>query len=409
MEKRYNKKNLILQALLIFILALLPRLLLLYFTSLAHQGNLSVLVNIDEARYIQEAGEVLNASKLLWDVPLYPIFLAAFFKMFGASYLLASILNIFLFSLAVVIFYLTIVRFFNRLEALITAAIMILFPTLLIDILYPAAEALYLLLLSLAFYTFLSYLKYEKLVYIALTALILSLLTLTKETFFFFPLIIAAMIFIKNFPGFRRAFKAALFLIAVYILILSPLLIYNYHAYGKIGLSQKMVGVIKTLPENLDAIKRKKITATPNYNPVITVKNFLWERKRFFLGTGTFGLMRAIGYNTTKLETVADSPQEYLKTLKEYGPGWVIFQYLALFFTAFVLLSSFLAMLLFLIKRNWKELSYFMLVIFYFITAYSYRYNSRYSIVLVPFLSLLSAYLYSRIYLKFKARLSLKR
>ena len=119
--------------------------------------------------------------------------------------------------------------------------------------------------------------------------------------------------------------------------------------------------------------------------------------------------MRAIGFNTTKLETVADSPQEYLKTLKEYGPGWVIFQYLALFFTAFVLLSSFLAMLLLLIKGNWKELSYCILVIFYFITAYSYRYNSRYFIVLVPFLSLLSAYLYSRIYLKFKARLSLKR
>ncbi len=313
------------------------------------------------------------------------------------------------FPLAVVVFYLTTACFFNRLGALITAAIMILFPTLLIDILYPAAEALYLLLISLAFYTFLSYLKYEKLAYIALTALILSLLTLTKETFFFFPMIIAAMIFIKNFPSFRRAFKTAPLLIALYLLILSPLFIYNYHAYGKIGLSQKMVGVIKTLPENLDATKKKEITATPDYNPVITVKNFLWERKRFFLGTGTFGLMRAIGYNTTKLETVADSPKEYLKTLKEYGSGWVIFQYLALSFTAFVLLSSFLAMLLLLIKRNWKELSYFMLVIFYFITAYSYRYNSRYSIVLVPFLSLLSAYLYSRIYLKFKARLSLKR
>ncbi|HPL83190.1 MAG TPA: hypothetical protein PLJ15_02860, partial [Candidatus Omnitrophota bacterium] len=60
------------------------------------------MINIDETRYIQEAGEILNVTKLLWDVPLYPIFLAAFFKMFGTSYLLASILNIFLFSLAVV-------------------------------------------------------------------------------------------------------------------------------------------------------------------------------------------------------------------------------------------------------------------------------------------------------------------
>ncbi len=379
-------------------LTLSTRLLLLYFTSLTHQGDLSVLIHVDEARYIKEAGTILNESTLPWDVPLYPMFLAVFFKIFGMSYFLASILNIILFSLAVCILYLTIAYFFNEVRALITAATMIFFPTLLIDILYPAAEALYLLLISFAFYTFLSYLKNEKRIYGALTAVILGLLTLTKETFIFFPVIVAAIIFAKYLPSLKQSFKKMLFFALIYILILLPLLIYNYRAYGKFALSQKMVRIIESLPADLDAINKEKPLLLKKESPIPCIKNFFWERKRFFLGTGTFGLMRALGYDPTKLELVTDNPKDYFRVLKEYGSGWRIFQYSALFFIICVFFSSFLAMLVLFVKRKLGEAICFMLIISYFLAVYSCRYNSRYFIVLVPFLALLSSYSYSLLY-----------
>lgn len=398
MEKEFARKTKISRVLVIVLLTLLTRLLLLYFISLAHQGDLFVLVHIDEARYIKEAGTILNESTLPWDVPLYPMLLAVFFKIFGMSYLLASILNIILFSLAVGILYLTIAYFFNEVRALITAATMIIYPTLLIDILYPAAEALYLLLISLVFYTFLNYLKYEKKIYGALTAVILGILTLTKETFIFFPTIVAAIVFIKYFPNLKRSFKKIIFLVLIYILMLLPLLIYNYRTYGKFALSQKMIRIIGALPADFTAINKSGITTSEKRSSISSIKDFLWERKRFFLGTGTFGLMRALGYDPTKLELVADKPKDYLRVLKDYGPGWIIFQYSALLFIICVFFSSFFAMLVLLVKRRVKEIIYFMLIISYFLLVYSRRYNSRYFITLVPFLALLSSYFYSLIY-----------
>lgn len=398
MGKELNRKTIISRALVIASLTLLTRLLLLYFISLAHQGDLSVLIHLDEARYIKEAGTILNASTLPWDVPLYPMFLAVFFKIFGMSYILASILNIILFSLAVGILYLTITYFFNEVRALITAATMIIYPTLLIDILYPAAEALYLLLISLVFYTFLNYLKYEKKIYGALTAVILGILTLTKETFIFFPTIVAAIIFIKYFPDLKRSLKKILFLVLIYILMLLPLLIYNYRTYGKFALSQKMIRVMGALPEDFTTINKGGLIALEKRSSIFSIKDFLWERKRFFLGTGTFGLIRAFGYDSTKLELVADNPKDYFRVLKEYGPGWVIFQYSTLLFIICVFFSSFFAMLVLLVKRKIKETICFMLIISYFLVVYSCRYNSRYFITLVPYLALLSSYSYSLLY-----------
>lgn len=156
MKKEFNRKIIISKTLLIILITLLSRLILLYLISLADKGGLSVLMRVDEAGYIEEAGILLNKGiLLLWDAPLYPMFLAAFFKVFGTSYLLASVLNIGLFSFAVGILYLTIAYFFNEIRALITAAIMILYPTLLLNILLPTSEALYLFLLSCGIYTFL--------------------------------------------------------------------------------------------------------------------------------------------------------------------------------------------------------------------------------------------------------------
>jgi 4-amino-4-deoxy-L-arabinose transferase-like glycosyltransferase len=399
MRKESNSKIDYLRLIAIVSITLLTRLFLLYVTSAAHQGDLSVLIRTDETRYIKEASIILNNGIiLLWDVPLYPMLLAGLFKIFGSSYLCASILNIILFSLTTGILYLTIAYFFNEARASITATITILFPTLYMNILRPTAEALYLFLISLAFYTFLSYLKHEKKAYGILTAIILSLLTLTKETFAFFPIIISAIILIKYLPDFRRTSKKILLITLVYILTLSPMLLYNYQTSGNFNLSKKMAGVIAVFPKDLDSINKDSRLLLKKYSPVANVKNFLWERKRFFLGTGTFSLLHAFGYETNKLRKVANSPKDYFSMLKEYGSGWPIFQYSALSFLICVFISGFLAMLMLLLKRRLGEALSLILIFSYFLLAYSCRYNSRYFIILVPFLAFLTSYFYSVLY-----------
>jgi 4-amino-4-deoxy-L-arabinose transferase-like glycosyltransferase len=397
-KKEFNKKIKFSRTILVILLALSIRLLLLYFTSLAHQGDFSVLVRVDEARYIEGAKNILDKSMPQWDVPLYPMLLALFFKIFGVSYILASILNIVLFSLACGVFYLTTAYFFNEVRALTASASIIFFPTLLIDILYPASEALYLLLLSLTLWALLSYLEYDKRRYGIITATLLGLLTLTKETFLFFPIIIAAIIFIKHLPALKKSFKKIFFLIFIYILIISPLLIYNFRTTGKLALSPKTTLIIKNFPLDSNSMKRAGRLILLKENPIAYAQGFFWERKRFFFGTGTFGLMRAFNYDSTKLELAADNPRDYFRILKEYGWGWRTFQYTALLFITCLFLASFFAMLMLLIKRRVKEAVSFMIIIFYILAIYSWRYNSRYFIILVPFLAILSSYSYSLLY-----------
>jgi 4-amino-4-deoxy-L-arabinose transferase-like glycosyltransferase len=378
---------------------LLTRLLLLYLTSAIHQGDLSVLIRTDETRYIKEAGFILNNGKFfLWDVPLYPMLLAGVSKIFGSSYLPLSILNIILFSLTTGILYLTIAHFFDEVRASITAAIMILFPTLYMNILRPTAEALYLFLISLAFYMFMGYLKYERKIYGALTAMILGLLTLTKETFVFFPMIISGIILIKYLPELKRSFKKITLIVIIYTLTLLPLLAYNYQTKGHFSLSRKMVNVIIDFPKDLNSINKECSFQIGKNGTLAGVKNLLWERKRFFLGTGTFSFLHAFGYDTKKLRKVANSPKDYFRILKEYGSKWLIFQYSALFFILSIFISGFLAMLLLLAKRKWKEAASLILIFSYFLLAYYCRYNSRYFIVLVPFLAFLSSYFFSTLY-----------
>ena len=388
---------------LVILLTLLTRLFILNCISLNYQGDFSILSppHSDGARYIYEVEHITNTplSKLniLWDVPLYPLFLAFFFKLFGTSYFLASLLNIILFSMAVGIFYYTMLYSFGQRRALLATIIIIFYPTLLIDVLYLAAESLYLFLGAIAFLLLTIYIKSDKKIYIIPLAIILGLLTLTKEIFFYLPAVIAIIIFIHKFPDFKNALKTTALLAAIYGLVLLPLLSHNYRlSNGGLILSSKAqkvhARIIKQIgPQN----KQEKSPNAPiNKNSNFYIVNYFFQRGRFFLGTGTFGLMRAFGQDCLSLEPTADNPRAYFTVLRQYGLGWNLFQYSALIFIIYVFCSSAFSLFILLAKRKLRELAYFAIVFLYFLVALHYfAYNtSRYFIPFVPFLAFLSSY-----------------
>ncbi len=398
MTKEYVNRIKIVQLVLVLLTSLLSRLFLLYLTWSAHQGDLSVLIRTDETRYIKEAANILqNGFTLIWDAPLYPLCLAGLFKLTGVNYLFASILNIIFFSLAIGVFYITIARFLKRTEAFIATLILILFPTLFMNILRPTAEALYLLLFAIMTYAFLIYLIENKVLYGVIASAMLGMLTLTKETFLFLPIIAIAITFIRYLPKVLIPIRKSLLITIIYILALFPVLFYNYQTKGDFVLSRKMSGIINNFPCEFSSTSAENHAFLKKSGAAASLKKFFWERKRFFLGTGTFSMMHGLGYETKKLRAVANDSR-YFAVLKEYGRGWLVFQYIALFFVILVLTSAGLSLLVLIIRRRWRESGCIILTASYFMAAYYCRYNSRYFIILLPLTAYLSSYFWCLVY-----------
>ncbi len=403
--------------LLLILLVFLSRMFLLSQISLAHQGNISVLVRIDEIRYFVEAQKIFTFSGWqggLWDVPLYPVLLGVLFKIFFPSYFLAVILNIILFSLGVGMLYALTSLVLNKVAAYCAAITMAFYPSLWMISLYPAAEPLVLFLLISTGYTLVKYYQSAERKYLISTAVLSGLLTLTKETFIFLPFIFILIILLKYGSKTKTALKDSLLLSLIYLLVLLPLLILNYGLNNKISLSYKVQRGIYIM-KHFDLHAPERIVSAVNRDEVMYgrqtflycmkekdigtfLKNYFPKRMRFFFGTGTFGLMQALGQDITRLKSLLDRPGEFLRVLAQKGVGWVIFQCAALLMVGYVYFASLYALVVLLVKKKFKETAWLLLFVAYFLVAYVGLNNSRYLVPIVPLLAVLSSYLSSKIY-----------
>lgn len=403
--------------LLVILFVFLSRMFLLSQVSLAHQGDISVLVRADEARYIEEAQKIFTFSAWkegLWDVPLYPLLLALLFKIFFPSLFLAVILNAILFSLGLGILYVLTRLILGEIAAYCAVITMAFYPSLWMISLYPAAEPLVLFLLIFTGYVLVRYYQSAERKYIISAAVLSGLLTLTKETFIFLPFIFTMILLFKHTSKIKTALRDSLLLCLVYILVLSPLLILNYRLNNNILLSYKVqrgIYIMKHLdlhaPERvISAVNRKEIIygdqtflyCMKEKDLSTFFKNYFSKRKRFFFGTGTFGLMKALGKDTAILERLINKPGEFLRVLTRNGTGWVVFQCAALLMVVYVYCTSLYALAALLAKRRFKETVSLFLFVAYFLIAYIGLNNSRYLVPLVPILAVLSSYSSSKVY-----------
>lgn len=405
--------------LLILLISAIPRIVFIYSVLMVDDGNVFTLVKDDEFRYCQTAAWMAGKLSdlkfksmprikferfgMLWDVPLYPMFLSIFFRIFQPNYLLAIFLSIILFGLASCLLYLIGVLLLGNRAGLYATIIFSFFPTLFVYSLHPKTEPLFLVFFLSAFYSFILFLRSDRNRYLILTAFFLGLSTLTKEVMVFFIILIAIFIVLKYTIHWKQAIKTVSLLMIIYMAVLSPLIMYNYRKSGHFAISGKVLAYTNFLKEKIGILKTEKYIVASNKketssekigNLFLNILDYFYKRRHFFGSTGTTVLLETLGYDVSELSAISESksPKLFLATLKKFGWGWIIFQYCTLFFVGYVYISSFFALLFLIMRRKLKEVISFLLILLYFLAAYFYHDNVRYFIPVIPFLSILSAY-----------------
>lgn len=431
--------------LLVFLIFVIPHTLFAGVI-LFNNSDASVLMQEDARRYYERSvnliGENFDFKKgfrrdTIWDVPLYPLFLAFCFKIAGPSYLLAVFLNIFLFGLSSSVLYIMGTLLFGNRTALFGSIIFSFYPSLLMYSLYPIAEGLFLFLLLSTFCNFNLFLKSNKIIYLIISAILAGLSTLTKEIALFIPVIMAIFLI----PGYanRRTtpLKTIFLLTVIYTTVLLSQPVYNYFKFGHFTISAKTSLYRSVLnrrleagfsrhclrvagsrfaghgndkgfqchPERAERVEGSKTRArngTLAHTGMTKVWKYFDKRKHFFWGTGTIGMLRAFGYDVSELQ-LAGERKSFIAALKKLGTQWVFFQYLAWCFTGFVYASSFVSLFYLLIRKQFIRVAFLLSSIVYFLIISELLFannHTRYFIPLIPLLSLLAAYPASIIYNK---------
>jgi 4-amino-4-deoxy-L-arabinose transferase-like glycosyltransferase len=350
------------------------------------------------------------------------LFLSVFFKIFNPSPLLASFLNILLFVMCVFSLYKIGEILFGEQVAFKTAVIFSFYPSLLIFNLLILVEPLSTFLILTGVYFFILYLKQVKPRFLILSAVFTGLSSWATEVAIFIPLVMVILILFKHIKQPKAALRAVSWIIAVYIMTLAPLSIYNYNKFGSYWLSKKTHGYFryfilaswqKPTPAQSGSIKSYKRNRTlkkrflwikrnfASKKRFLRIKNYFVARRHFFGGTGTLSMLRVFGYDiandrTSRMIRNLIRPAGFLTFIRRRaGIMWVIYQYLAWVFIVFVYLTSFLAIFILFFRKKYAEIILIILMLAYFLCAYYFRSNSRCFYALAPFLSLLCGYFIS--------------
>lgn len=197
------------------------------------------VVRVDADGYVLGAQRLLagggyaygNGSGLLVP-PLYPIFLAGVFALFGSSLLAARLVQALLVVASYSLIYVIAKGLFNSEVGLMALFLSSFYPALIPWHGFLLTETLYTFTIALFFF-FLYRLSQELTWYDALLCgLSLGLTLLTREILLFFPILLAPVLFTKV-PWHKAIGQAALVLVGA-LLVLTPWLWRNYQMTGKV-------------------------------------------------------------------------------------------------------------------------------------------------------------------------------
>ncbi len=192
-----------------------------------------------------EWGEKYNRS------PLYPLFMAAVYRLFGTSFVAVRLAEAALGALLCFLVYQMGRRLFSEKTALIAAAMAVAHPHFLLVsvILYPTH--LFTLLTALCIYLLLIFDESKRPLHLLGAAAVAGLAALTIPAFFFtLPFIVLWLLF-----G-RRWAAAAAFLI-IFVCLLAPWTLRNYKRYGRLTLVRPVPHTVFPNLEDLEAQKQR--------------------------------------------------------------------------------------------------------------------------------------------------------
>ncbi len=208
--------------------------------------------------YKDDSGELTMARE-----PIYPLFLATMYKIFGHRYFPVQIVQIMFFLLTVILVYRIAEIIFDEHIALYSMVITAFFPTLINYPAYILSETISTFLLALFVYFCMKIYHTEKMIYYILAGAALGVLTLCKVImmFFIFVLLIwMALICKAREVNINRKIINAGIMVLIYTAIIMPWMYRNYDIFGSFSLRQGSEGVfcLKVLKLDYDINDFKK-------------------------------------------------------------------------------------------------------------------------------------------------------
>lgn len=173
--------------------------------------------------------------------PGYPLFLSIIYKIFGYKPWIVLLFHIFIESLSCFFLYLAIKKLFNLKVALYSAFFYAINPFIILYTMTLITEILFMFFIILSFYFFTFVIKDEKrkkiVINLIISSFFIAIAALIRPIAQYFPIII--LLFILFY--FRKKIKIAIIYASTYIfmflLVISPWIIRNYHHFKVVSLS----------------------------------------------------------------------------------------------------------------------------------------------------------------------------
>jgi len=197
--------------------------------------------NSEQISYSEPVYKTLIKGKgMPFDVfrtPVYPLFLAGIYSIFGHKPHLAIIIQIFLSSLACVLVYKMGEVFINKNIGFIGGLLLALdFPTAVYANLL-LTETLFLSLFLLSIYLALKFFKEKKRVYLGYSSILLGVSTLCRPVVQYFVILMMLMLLISFRKNIKKGMLNCFLYLLIFLVTLSPWALRNYITYGSFKLS----------------------------------------------------------------------------------------------------------------------------------------------------------------------------
>lgn len=382
---------------LIFVLALILRLgFLVFFSPLPLESSDAPYYNAIAFQILRGEGFVYDDElKHLAPPPLYPLFLAGIYKIFGQNYDVVRIIQAILSALTCVLIYLIAENLFNRKVGLIAALLVIIYPSFILQSTAILTETLFTFLLALAMLCLVLILQNSSINWSLAVGISIGLATLTRSVTLFFPiLILPLMLLYKKKQSIMIAFRNFIFIVMAMFLIMSPWIFRDYLISRERGLGQEEASVA---PEKMVASQEIK-TSKMLIRNIKTTKNSALEMISNFykLYRHPYALSDVTSYGYKEVFSKFIHGQIGFKGLLpvlKQGTFWIkigilLFYYLILITALLGLIFSY---------KKWRKFLPLILVIVYvtiphIIPGAVGNVNARYIFPIMPFIIILSAY-----------------
>ncbi len=212
---------------ILFLVSLLIRLIVLWMLPAAHLGTNAVETYLGGAYKIINGTGFSDSSYPVFTPPLYAILIAASFSLFGESLIPIKIAQCFVDSLTVVMVFLIAKRMFGIKTALLSGAILTIYPFTIFTNIYIGTETLFTFLLSIVVLCSLYAIEYDKWRYYWAAGAVLGIATLTRGTTQFYPLFFFLTLFAMGKVSRLILLKSLAFCLA-FALVILPWTLRNY-------------------------------------------------------------------------------------------------------------------------------------------------------------------------------------